>query len=165
MKLLKKYLFTQSSIVSGLLITCICAVGLRVSELVRPVSIETAASAPRLAQPQTRESGEEMSPREVAELNLFGKVKQLTVVAPAAKLDNVPKTRLDLTLNAVFADSAEARASAVIAVQNNTQAKRYFVGEILPGNALLYAIYPDHVILKRGEQLEKLIFPRDRLNE
>ena len=163
MTLLKKYLFAQLSIISGFLITCVCAIGLRVNELVRPFSIEIAAGVPRLAQPQTRESGEEMSPQEVAELNLFGKVKQTTVPAPAAKLANVPKTRLDLTLNAVFADSAEARASAVIAVQNNTQPKRYFISEILPGNVLLYAIYPDHVILKRGEQLEKLIFPRDRL--
>ena len=162
MTLLKKYLLTQSTIIPVLLIICICAIGMRVSELSRPASSEPDAATIPGSQPVTLGSAEKASAREVAELNLFGEFKQTAVVPHPAEFDNVPKTKLDLILNAVFADSTEARASAVIAAQNNTQAKRYFISEILPGNAVLYAIYPDHVILKRGEQLEKLVFPRDR---
>ena len=162
MTLLKKYLFTQSTIISVLLIICISAIGMRVSELIRPASSESGAATIPGSQPVALGSTEEMSPQEVAELNLFGEVKQTAAVPHPAEFDNVPKTKLDLILNAVFADSTEARASAVIAAQNNTQAKRYFIGERLPENAVLYALYPDHVILKRGEQLEKLVFPRDR---
>lgn len=163
MALLKKYLVAQSAVMPVLLIICICAIGVRVSGLVRPVSGDpNSSSMVPASQPVALVSAGEMLPQEVAELNLFGEVKQPAAVPPAAELENMPKTRLDLTLNAVFADATEARASAVIAVENNTQTKRYFMGEILPGNVLLYAIYPDYVILKRGEQLEKLVFPRDR---
>ena len=162
MALLKQYLVAQSAVVPVLLIISICAIGMRVSGLLRPVPGDLNPAMVPASQPVALASAGEMLPREVAALNLFGEVSQPVAAPPAAELDNVPKTRLDLTLNAVFADAAEARASAVIAAENNTQTKRYFMGEILPGNVLLYAIYPDHVILKRGEQLEKLVFPRDR---
>ena len=162
MALLKKYLFSQTTIVAVLLVLCVCAVGVRVSELIQPLSSEPHAATGPGSEPAVLESEEVMAPQDVAALNLFGDVQLTTTAVPAAELANVPKTTLDLTLNAVFADTAGGRASAVIALQNNTRSKRYFIGETLPGNALLYKIYPDHVILKRDEQLEKLVFPRDR---
>lgn len=102
-----------------------------------------------------------MSAREVAQLNLFGQLRQPAAVNPA-RFAQAPKTKLDLTLNAVFANTEPPLASAVIATDNNSLAKRYFLGEALPGQAVLYAIHPEYVVLERGGRLEKLVFPRDR---
>ncbi len=143
-------------------IVCLTGYGLRVYELVGPASAQLEADPVTAPGLMTTMSIEALSPRATAELNLFGEVRQMTGITPAVEFSNVPKTKLDLTLNAVFTGTTPAEASAVIAAQNNGLAKRYFINEILPGNAVLYGIYPDHVILKRGEHLEKLVFPRDR---
>ena len=162
MVLLKKRLLSQSALVAVLLTVCVAGYGIRGYELVRPASsVSVADPAPALKPLTTTPTGA-ISPQDMAELNLFGDVKPTAIITPHIEFNDVPKTKLDLTLNAVFADTSQARASAVIATQNNSRAERYFIGEMLPGNVTLYAIYPGHVILKRGGRLEKLVFPRDR---
>lgn len=159
---LKKYLYAQPTLIVVLLSVCVTGYGLRVYELVGPV-FSAPATGPDSAPGSMATMPTEMMPaRAVAELNLFGEAGQVIDITASAELSNVPKTKLDLTLNAVFAETTQADASAVVATQNNSVAKRYFIYETLPGNALLYAIYPDHVILKRGGRLEKLVFPRDK---
>ncbi len=148
----------QSTLVAALLVVCLTGYGLRVYKLVTlPPPHSDMNPAPAATVP-----ADAMLPAAIAQLSLFGERRQATVTPAPIQLDNVPKTKLDFTLNAVFTDTEPARASAVIATGNNSQAKRYFAGELLPGNVILFALYPDHVILKRGETLEQLAFPRDR---
>lgn len=159
---LKRYLYSQPTLIVVLLTVCVAGYGLRVYELVGTVFSAPAPGPDSAPGSMAIMPTEVMPARAVAELNLFGGVKQVTEITPPVEFSNVPKTKLDLTLNAVFAETTQAGASAVVATQNNSDAKRYFINETLPGNALLYAVYPDHVILKRGGRLEKLVFPRDR---
>jgi len=154
----KTFSVVQATLVAALLIVCLTSYGLRAYKLVTLPSPHSELNPA----PVTPAPADVMSPAAIAQLSLFGARRQEPVTPPPVALDNVPKTKLDFTLNAVFTDSEPARGSAVIATDNNSQAKRYFINEILPGNVILFAIYPDHVILKRGETLEQLAFPRDR---
>lgn len=88
----------------------------------------------------------------ISELHLFGKAEVETrqnvpIVAP--------DTRLQLKLKGVFASSNPERAYAIISDSKNED-KSYRLGSKVAGGAILHAVYPDRVILKRNGQLETL---------
>lgn len=157
----QRHLLSQSAVITLLLIVCMTGYGIRVRDLVMPASSGSREGSDPALTPSTAVETVAMPPRDIAALNLFGQVEPPALINPV-KFQQVPKTRLDLTLNAVFVDTEPARASAVIAAHNNSDPKRYFIGEILSENTVLYAIHSNHVILKRGGRLEKLVLPRDR---
>ena len=70
----------------------------------------------------------------------------------------IPLTKMNLILRGALSgiDNKEY-ASAII--QTNNQDKLYEVGDPLPGGALLHQVHSDHIVLKRGNRLEKLYFP------
>ena len=94
-----------------------------------------------------------------ATLNLFGesgKAQTKEVVA-------APETRLNLELQGVFTNSNPDLSSAIIA-ERGKNGELFGIGDRVPGNALLHAVEQNHVLIKRGTRLEKLLFPKQRLN-
>ncbi len=103
---------------------------------------------------------------EVASSNLFGLFQEEIPPEPAPILENLPETTLQLTLQGAFTHSDEIQSSAIISSMESHSAYAepssghyYFINDILPGNAMLYAVNKDSVILKRGDVYETLHFP------
>ena len=72
-------------------------------------------------------------------------------------------------------DTAESRAarclyqqqpdlSSAIIAERGKNGELFGIGDRVPGNALLHAVEQNHVLIKRGTRLEKLLFPKQRLN-
>ncbi len=88
----------------------------------------------------------------IAQRHLFGKA----AAQPAASAPiDAPETRLNFTLRGVYATDDENEGYALIASSGGRE-KLYRVGDKLPGNIRLSAVYPDRVILDRGGRFETL---------
>ena len=91
---------------------------------------------------------------QIANAHLFG----TPAVAQTTRPMDAPVTRLNLKLRGVFAVEDETKGVALIAGSSGPE-KMYTVGQKLPGNITLSAVYPDRVILKRNGQFETLKLP------
>lgn len=98
---------------------------------------------------------------QLAALNLFGEEKNSAAAAPPPEQD-IPETRLKLVLQGVFTSSDNEISSALIATDRRDKAERYFLGDEVPGNAILHEVQRRYVVLQRGGRLEKLLFPREQ---
>ena len=94
-----------------------------------------------------------------ATLNLFGESGKAQVKEVVA----APETRLNLELQGVFTNNNPDLSSAIIA-ERGKNGELFGIGDRVPGNALLHAVEQNHVLIKRGTRLEKLLFPKQRLN-
>ena len=88
-----------------------------------------------------------------AALNLFGESGK----APVKEVVAAPETRLNLELQGVFTNNNPDLSSAIIA-ERGKNGELFAIGDRVPGNALLHAVEQDHVLIKRGSRLEKLLF-------
>jgi general secretion pathway protein C len=96
----------------------------------------------------------------IASLNLFGEqaVQAATVAVDA------PETKLNLELQGVFnADVAED--STAIVAELNKNGELYRIGDRLPGNAILDSVFSDHILIRRGTKLEKLLFSDSKIRQ
>jgi len=93
----------------------------------------------------------------IANFNLFGVIEQKTV---APDVLNAPETKLNLELKGVFTAENEAESTAIVSESNKT-GETYHIGDRLPGNAILSAVYDDHILIKRGSRFEKLKFSEE----
>jgi general secretion pathway protein C len=120
----------------------------------RVFSVDTNYNTKRPASAQKITSRDEAAARlsNISELHLFGKT-EVTVKADTPIV--APETRLQLKLKGVFASSNPERAYAIISDSKN-QDKSYRLGSKIVGGAILHAVYPDRVILKRNGRLETL---------
>lgn len=91
----------------------------------------------------------------VSSLELFGRAQENTGMR---ELINAPETRLNLELQGVFLADDEARSTTIIG-EKNKKGELYSIGDSLPGNATLAAVFGNHVLLRRGARVEKLMFP------
>ncbi len=104
---------------------------------------------------------------QVASMNLFGVYKEPVVPVVEEKkivLEELPETNLQLTLKAAFTHSEKYLSSAIITSNERSAtvgfgSNRYFVNDVLPGNAILHEVHKDSVVLKRGTDYETLHFP------
>lgn len=108
----------------------------------------------RLRASSTQESG--MGLEQVAGLHLFGDVAA-NVVAPPP-MTELPKTDLKLVLVGAITDSDPQKASALISADNQT--RRFYIGDNIPGGAVLHEVLADSVVLKREDRFETLFFPK-----
>ena len=70
----------------------------------------------------------------------------------------IPLTKMNLILRGALSGiDHKEYASAIIQAAN--QDKLYEVGDALPGGAFLHKVLSDHIVIKRGNRLEKLYFP------
>lgn len=88
--------------------------------------------------------------------NLFGSYQTSEQpLAPVAVVD-APETRLRLVLKGTVADKNQDRAFAIIGEGGKDDDAVYWVGDTIPGNASLYSVHADKVILRRAGKLETL---------
>lgn len=97
-----------------------------------------------------------ISSSDIASLNLFGKVdeKQSSAALEA------PETKLSLELQGVFTAANEDQSSAIVAAINKN-GELFQIGDRLPGNAILAAVFDDHILMRRGTRFETLSFSDD----
>ncbi len=98
--------------------------------------------------------------KQLANVHLFGEPAAQTAAQPL-QTENLPETNLRLTLRGVSASDTEGLASALVEGPDQ-QTQVYLIGDTLPGNALLRAIYPTRIVIERRGRLENLYFPEDR---
>ena len=101
-----------------------------------------------------------LSSTEIIAMDLFG-VPSVAAQSSQNHQD-IPETKLKLILKGAFSHSDPEQASALIATDQRKRAELFLTGDELPGNAVLEEVYPDYVVLKRGIQLEKLLFFRNQ---
>jgi general secretion pathway protein C len=109
----------------------------------------------RLRSAGVQEAG--MGLEQVAALHLFGDITANTVAPPPTTQD-LPKTDLKLVLVGAMTDSDPQQASALI--QADGQARRFYIGDSIPGGAVLHEVLADSVVLKREGRFETLFFPK-----
>lgn len=91
---------------------------------------------------------------DIASLSLFGEVAS---EAPAPRVVDAPETKLNLELQGVFTADDPDDSTAIVAERNKT-GELFRIGDRLPGNAVLEAVNNDHILIKRGGRVEKLMF-------
>jgi general secretion pathway protein C len=78
---------------------------------------------------------------------------------PAVDDANAPETNMPLVLTGIIAAADPKNGLAIIGTAAGN-AKIYPVGERVPGNARVHAVYVDRVLLERNGTLEALMLPR-----
>lgn len=113
--------------------------------------------------PKTKASQQAQRPSvsagQIAQKNLMGVIG----AKASASADNkpLPTTRLSLTLSGTFTHSDPELASALISQKGKT-AKRYKIGQSVPGGAKLHAVNAQSVTISRGGTLEELRYPKPK---
>jgi len=90
----------------------------------------------------------------VSSLELFGRLEAADNRSQAI---DAPETKLNLELQGIFIPR-NAKLSTAIVAQKNKTGELFSIGDRLPGNATLAAVFEDHVLIQRGASLEKLLF-------
>lgn len=75
-----------------------------------------------------------------------------------ASTENLPATNLRLYLRGVLAAEGDFPGSALVE-DDKGRTEVYLIGDELPGNARLHAVFPTRVVLERSGKLENLYFP------
>lgn len=94
--------------------------------------------------------------RPLARYHLFGKEGVQKIEKPVA-VQEAPKTSLRLVLKGVFTAEQGGESGAIVE-EVGRQADYYRLGDTLPGNATLEAVYDDRILLRRNGRLETLPF-------
>ncbi len=109
-----------------------------------------AVSAVPVVSPETRATPRRFS---VAELDLFGRV-EVGAVEPV--VTDAPETKLDLELQGIFSSDDPNDSAAIIGQKNSSDL--YQIGDSISGDATLDSVHEDHILIRRGQRLEKLLF-------
>lgn len=117
-----------------------------IETMTRPVIIldSTTASSSAITQPTFK----------VSSLELFGRLEVANTLPQAL---DAPETKLNLELQGIFI-AQDAKLSTAIVAQKNKTGELFAIGDKLPGNATLAAVFEDHVLIRRGTRVEKLLF-------
>lgn len=97
----------------------------------------------------------------IALWHLFGEEGQ-QVAQPQTQEVNAPPTRLSLELQGVFVAEDEDRSTAMIS-EARKDSQLYRIGDKVPGNASLAAVFADRVLLSINGKLEALYFPENSM--
>lgn len=95
---------------------------------------------------------------DLARINLFGKPAAKGQTEPVETRD-LPKTNLQLTLRGVMAGIGKTRTSALVEGSDH-KTRDYHLGDTLPGNAQLKAVFANRIVISRNGHLENLFFPK-----
>ena len=90
----------------------------------------------------------------VSDLELFGKLQEMRSFSQEV---DAPTTKLNLELQGVFIAENTERSTAIVS-ERNKSGELFEIGERLPGNAILSAVFEDHILIRRGSRMEKLMF-------
>ena len=89
----------------------------------------------------------------LSNLSLFGRVERRN--ATPIPVD-APETKLDLKLQGIFTADEPENSAAII--KQKDKSDLYQIGDRISGNAVLTAVNSDHILIRRGTRLEKLMF-------
>ena len=103
-----------------------------------------------------RQSSGSVDAGAIGERNFFGLADAQPVLDA---MEDLPETTLALILRGAFAGGSKEQAGAIIENEETKVTDHYAIGEDLPGDAVLKAIYADRVVLTRNGLLETLYFP------
>lgn len=103
-------------------------------------------------------SGQRVDTAALALFHLFGEQGSKAVAQAVPQDVSAPKTRLSLELQGVFVADDENRSTAMIS-EARKESQLYRIGDKVPGNASLAAVYADRVLLNLSGKLEALYFP------
>ena len=124
--------------------------------LAGPAEVPTSALEPGAAATE-----EQFPASEIASWELFGSAEAARDAAATEATEGLATTALSLVLVGVFA-ADETQASAALIAQPSRKAKRYRIGDRLPGRATLEAVYRDRVVIRRGSVRELIRFPEPK---
>lgn len=114
----------------------------------------------------TSDMGKQSSSRDSSVLltiSLFGSEDAAAAPQQLMESVNAPKTGLQLQLNGVFISERGSESSAIVS-EKGKSGEYFKVGDKLPGNAELVAVYTDRILLKRNGRLETLSFDNSAKN-
>jgi general secretion pathway protein C len=130
------------------------ALGIQAAVIVTHLAGSGAAPLPRSPVAAVAVSRAPLDLAALSNGHLFG-----TPPAPPPVTDaNAPPTNMQLVLTGIMATTDPKNGLAIIGT-TATNAKVYPVGERVPGNAQVHAIYPDRVLLERNGTIEALLLP------
>ncbi len=92
--------------------------------------------------------------------DLFGSQAAEQKVEEVKPQENIPETKLKLTLRGVSVSADPQRRTALIEGPDR-QTNVYSINQSLPGNATLYEVHNNWVIINRSGALEKVFFPQE----
>ena len=91
-------------------------------------------------------------------LELFGSIDE---ARPASRKIDTPETKLNLEIQGIFIAKDKKLSKAIVAEKNKV-GKLFSIGETLPGNAKLTSIFDDHILIRRNNRIEKLLFSNQK---
>lgn len=157
-----KWIDRSTALICAVLLVAICY--LLVKTLFLFLDDQFGAQAPKLygvagpARTVAQEQIVTVDPTAIPLWNLFGKEGIKTEPEETNKDIVAPKTTLQLELHGVFVAPVEDNSTAIIS-ERRRDSKLYHIGDKLPGNATLAAVYENRVLLNRRGALEALYFP------
>ena len=123
-----------------------------------PETASVQTPQPRANEANTRRPAADLD--SIVRADLFGVARaNAAEQAAAAANENLVETRLPLVLHGVFVAENAAESTAILARKGRSETL-YRIGEKVPGNASLEAVFIDHVLLRRGRSRERLAFPK-----
>lgn len=115
------------------------------------------ASLPPLQAPEEKSRGlVSTTPdyaQQIQQLHLFGVAKARN--EQDTPID-APETQLNLKLRGLYAIDGDEEAGLALIASGSAAEKLYTVGDKIPGNTRLKAVYPEHVVLERNGKFETL---------
>lgn len=149
---MSKVLDRMQAITDGPALARVCVLALAMLCVAQTVRIALLLVAgPALPLPTTSANavsmGSTASPASIADWHLFG--------APETIQPAVAASTLALTLRGTFATAEPGDGLAFIAGADGRE-RSYAVGDTLPGDAVLEAVYVDSVVVRNGAQRERL---------
>jgi general secretion pathway protein C len=130
------------------------ALGIQAAVIVTHLAGSGAAALPRSPVAAVTASHPPLDLAALSNGHLFGAPPAPPPVTDA----NAPTTNMPLVLTGIMAATDPKNGLAIIGT-TATNAKVYPVGERVPGNAQVHAIYPDRVLLERNGTIEALLLP------
>lgn len=148
----------QLPVIISLLLVIACAHAMaKISWMFLPEGETSMQQRATARTPLVNRTNQGQAIRQVANAHLFGEMQSAAV----PRQTKAPETRLNLVLRGVIAADPMSLSHAIIARGKNGKEEVYAVGDKMPGGVTVEEVYPDHVILNRGGQLETLQLVKD----
>ncbi|MFT7304823.1 MAG: general secretion pathway protein C [Candidatus Azotimanducaceae bacterium] len=153
-EIIQQFTLHSQKIATAICVVLVVMMSLSVADTVR-FALEI--SNPQKILPSTASTntaGDRKIDYKVSDLELFG---PLVLNDASAEAVNAPETKLNLELQGVFIADDESNSTAIVA-ERDKSGELYVIGDKLPGNAVLASVYEDHVLIRRGARMERLMF-------
>ena len=131
------------------------ALALGVQAAVIVTHLAGAGRAPALQEPQLPAPQHALDVAQLANAHLFGEPPP----PPPSDDANAPQTNMPLVLTGIIAGHTPQEGLAILG-PSASSTRVYAVGQHVPGNASVHAVYADRVLLDRGGSIEALTLPQ-----